>query len=252
MNTKDMLGYSPLVRAAHGGHVDMVRALLRDGRVSVSIYNSMRTFLYRRSPLRAAASAGRLDVVKILMLDKRIVVELMDESLSMYIAPLHAAVCHDRFDVVSYFLSDDRLDVNAVDSYGYTALHHAACRRWTSRLYDNKPHQLQCPETSVKMMELLLSCDRLDVNVPQVRSWSWSSFGRTPLYLALACQHMRSIELLMLDRRTIVMDDDLSSLKDGFGRPLRDLGDIRDLLEKRRAMYGPHDSSFSIDIDLVS
>ena len=90
--------------------------------------------------------------------------------------------------VVRLLLEQEDVDVNISNDYGSTALHYAASHDETSEL-----------------LASLLSRSDLTISVDQ-KGWG----GRTPLWLAVKCNAVRCVQLLISDKLTDpnIKDDD--------------------------------------------
>lgn len=97
-------------------------------RVNVAEYRSTRTSLitprFRRSPMIQAKrphSGGRLQLQDESVRFGMKMISLQDRNVAF-----HRAVAYGNSEDVRKFLSEKKYDVDALDEYGFTALHYAA------------------------------------------------------------------------------------------------------------------------------
>ncbi|XP_069688344.1 transient receptor potential channel pyrexia-like [Periplaneta americana] len=102
---------------------------------------------------------------------------------------LHLAARNDNHIVLNALLQDGRIDINAVDAYGWTALHYAV-RHCRNDLLD----------LSTSCTHLLLNDPRIDIN----KRTNQLSFRVTALHLAAAVGNLTVLENLLSDKRTHV------------------------------------------------
>jgi ankyrin repeat protein len=96
-----------LYDAAHGGHVDLVKFLLKDRRVDPSLRERDDSAMAADVPLTAAAQEGHAPVVRLLLKDARV-----DPGLDNNKA-LWAACRGDHVKIVDMLLNDTRVDPSA-------------------------------------------------------------------------------------------------------------------------------------------
>ena len=131
VEARDEDDYTPLLAAARGGHLDVVKYLLSRGDVDVNV--GWKNDIYGWTPLHYAATYDRLDMVKYLLSRDDVDVDVRANYRDS--SPLHWSARDGRLEVVKYLLS--HYDIDAVarneqgkysDSYGETALHYVARR----------------------------------------------------------------------------------------------------------------------------
>ncbi|KIL85476.1 ankyrin repeat-containing [Fusarium avenaceum] len=106
-------GLTPIMIAAHEGHVPIVRLLLDHKSIQLDVAHNCGT------ALSLAASRGFANIVQMLMADGRININQKNDYGS---TPLLLAVSGPREEAVVALLESDTIDVNSQDSSGITPL----------------------------------------------------------------------------------------------------------------------------------
>lgn len=161
-------GHSVLHYACDEGFLEVVQALLSDGRVDIN-----QACEHLQTPLYQACGRGHEDIVNLLLAQPHLdpMVPLADQR-----SALEIACARRHYGVIAALLGDPRVDPNLQDSCG-TVLFKA------------------CMENQVTLVRLLLRNKRLDPNIGS------NMFG-TPLDAACRYGHVQVVELLLRDRRT--------------------------------------------------
>lgn len=92
--------------------------------------------------------------------------------------PIIMAAMRGHIDIIKELYANGA-DINAQDSDGWTALRYVVQDGWSNS---------RC--NALKIIKVLLSCSKIDINVPDRR-------GQTPLDIALQCGHKEASKLLI-------------------------------------------------------
>ncbi|CUS10348.1 unnamed protein product [Tuber aestivum] len=202
---------NPLHAASRNGRAGVVRALLRDERVSLSV-----TIGVGKTPLHSAVSTGSASeaVMRLLLADGGVDINApdsqgvtalglaaRDERVEVNVrgpggrTPLHVATIEDCEATVRLLLGDERIEADPRDKDGRTPLNSSACYGYTTAaralLRDRR-------EVAVK---LLLADGRLNVNA---RDW----YGMAPLGLSVWTLRTELAQILLGDSRVDVSASD--------------------------------------------
>jgi ankyrin repeat protein len=159
INAKNQDGATALQMACRAGRKDVVELLI-DKHADINTPNND-----GRTALHFAASQGNVEIIK-LLLDKGANVNATNQTGA---TPLHLACSSGKKDVVELII-EKNADVNAKDHDGWTALHIAALRGYT------------------EIVKILLA-KGADANIK-------NNYGQTALSLAKDRNHPEIIELL--------------------------------------------------------
>ncbi|KAG7381507.1 Mitogen-activated protein kinase kinase kinase mlk-1 [Phytophthora pseudosyringae] len=156
LHVADLNGWTPLLFASYGGHVDVVGYLLEHG-ADVDARDSGGS-----SSLRFAASEGRMEVVHLLV---EVGGARVNQSDGSGWTPLILASWYGHMNVVR-FLLEHGAQVDVQDAGGSTALRFAAA------------------EGRLKIAKLLVQHGSACVNEPEIH-------GRSPLWFAVKNNHLK-------------------------------------------------------------
>jgi FOG: Ankyrin repeat len=115
---RDNEGRTPLSYAAEDGHTEVVKTLLREGRVDAERHDK-----FGQTALSLAASQGHTEVVKTLLREGRVDAERRDK---IGLTALSLAAFRGHTEVVKTLLREGRVDAERRDNFGLTALSLAA------------------------------------------------------------------------------------------------------------------------------
>lgn len=174
---------------------------------------------YRQTALHLAAIEGTVDIVKLLMA-KGADVEALDIAKCN---PLHEAAGHNHFAVVEVLVGKIK-NINAQDTLGLTALHHAALKGADSQVIEILiKHGADSSLRGMKNRSLsVLHCAAMSENLatfkylmPKFDINELDGCNRTPLMIAIEGGHLNIIAFLLTQN----VD---KNIKDKWGRTLED------------------------------
>uniref|UniRef100_A0A7S4INY1 Uncharacterized protein n=1 Tax=Vannella robusta TaxID=1487602 RepID=A0A7S4INY1_9EUKA len=163
-NAESYYRNTPLLEACRLNNREIVRLLLSHPKVDMNYL----------SPLGSACDAGHVELVKeLLELDG------IDVNSENFKTPFYASVLRKRVEIVKLLLNDERVDVNHLHDGKESALHRVCGYH-----------------SDFEMLNILLSSDRIDVNVPSGPEHLGDS-GHTPLHIAIRNNHLHIVERLL-------------------------------------------------------
>lgn len=222
IDSRDIVGQTPLHFAVWAGHLDVSRYLIENG-ANIDAQDNLGT-----TPLHLAAKIKNPELAR-LLLSKSVSPDLPDQQ---GFTPLHVAVEESSLSLAELLLLDERVDVNTYTKDGLTPLHYAV------------------KHANSKVVQLLLDKDA-DVNARTPQKWTPLHYaaergnesivdrlvqcrskinaqdneGCTPLTIAKVCGHDALVQILRQNEATEPSDkyfvhDKLSLWQDHFNAGL--------------------------------
>ncbi|KAL2195387.1 ankyrin repeat-containing domain protein [Corynascus similis CBS 632.67] len=124
INATNMVGETPLLNAAFGGHIEVVQLLLTVPGVDIEASGEL-----GETPLNRAARYGKTAVVEALLSTGKVRINARDWSEAKDChnrTPLMYAAKNGNVAIVKALLATCQVDINKRDSDGWTPVHHAA------------------------------------------------------------------------------------------------------------------------------
>ncbi|KAL8793017.1 MAG: hypothetical protein Q9195_004421 [Heterodermia aff. obscurata] len=173
VESKDHIGWSPLIRAADYGQLASAKLLLRRGA------DPLHGTIGHRIPLHFAAENGYLDIVKVLLEKDKSQLNSLDHVQQ---TPLHKAVREKRNQVVEFLVSQNGIEVDSSDHNGFSPLINA--------IFNNDS----------KVVRMLLSFPNIRIN------HKTEEFEQTPLWMSVTGDPECSILRQLLEKPDIDVD----------------------------------------------